>query len=331
MDSGTAQYLPWQADVLQHALELKRQQRLPHAVMIDTASTRDIGDFARYFASLMLCDDPRGVTLCGDCEACRLMRAGTYADFSLVTLEPDEKTKKISKNIKIEQIRNLIYEVNLTRNYERLKIGVIYPAEAMSIAGANALLKTLEEPAPRVLLILLTHNRGRIPVTLRSRCQSWTIAPPNRSQARAWLTEQGMEASSIETYLDFAQGDPVLAQALEQQDYASLVDGFKSRFARFLRGELGVVDLCRELRAAEVGVARLLLGRTINAYCLRSIGIDADGKPASGADRKAAQALLELRLRAQNQLRVEENNLDFQLQIEDVLISLKQILARRSN
>ena len=57
--------------------------------------------------------------------------------------------------------------------------------------------------------------------------------------------------------------------------------------------------------------------------------LDADAQSRSGADRRSAQALLDLRQRAQYQLQVEENNLDLQLQLEDVLISLKQILSRR--
>jgi hypothetical protein len=68
---------------------------------------------------------------------------------------------------------------------------------------------------------------------------------------------------------------------------------------------------------------------TLTAYCYQSSGLDSKANPVSGADRPRAQALLGLRLKAQHQLRIEENNLDLQLQLEDVLISLKQILTRR--
>ena len=260
-----------------------------------------------------------------------MMRADTYADFNLVTLEYNEKTKKINKNINIEQIRKLIHEVYLTSQYKRLKIAVIYPAEAMNKSSANALLKTLEEQASRVLIILLTHNPGRIPVTLRSRCQAWSINPPTREQALNWLREQDFEAQTAASYLEFAAGDPVLALQLKQYDYAALVAQFKSRFSQFLRGDLSVSDLCRGLLSSEKSIIRRLINLSLNAYCYRSSGIDADATSRPGADRQSAQALLDLRLRAQHQLRVEENNLDLQLQLEDVLISLKQILTRRLN
>jgi DNA polymerase-3 subunit delta' len=329
VDDTKPQLLPWQADILERALSFQQQQYLPHAVLIDTSSEQDISGFARYLSMRLLCDDPSGLSVCGVCEACRMMQAGTYADFNLVTFEHNDKTKKLNKNINIEQVRKLIHEVHLTPQYERLKIAAIYPAEAMNKSSANALLKTLEEPAPRALIILLTHNFGRIPVTLRSRCQSWSINPPTREQALNWLREQGVENETAANYLQFADGDPVLVLELQRHDYAALVAQFKSRLGQFLRGDLSVSDLCRGLLTSENTIIRRLIIMSLNAYCYRSSGVDANAGSCPGADRQSAQALLDLRLRAQYQLRVEENNLDLQLQLEDVLISLKQILSRR--
>ena len=329
MDDNRPQFLPWQADILQRALNLQHQQHLPHAVLIDTPGEQDITGFGRYLSMLLLCDNPSGLSVCTVCEACRMMQADTYADFKLVTLEHNEKTNKLNKNINIEQIRKLIHEVNLTRQYERMKIALIYPAEAMNKSSANALLKTLEEPAAGVLIMLVTHNPGHIPVTLRSRCQCWSINPPTREQALNWLREQGVEDATATSYLQFASGDPVLALELQRNDYASLVAQFKSSFSQFLRGEVSVSELCRGLLSAEATIIRRMINMTLNAYCYQSSGVDADARSRSGADRRSAQALLDLRRRAQYQLQVEENNLDLQLQLEDVLISLKQILSRR--
>jgi DNA polymerase-3 subunit delta' len=329
MDEINPQFLPWQADVLKRALALKHQQHLPHAVLIDTASEQDFSAFACYLSMLLLCDKPDDLAICGNCQACEMMQAGTYADFNLVTLEQNDKTKKLNKNINIEQIRKLIHEVSLTRQYERLKIAAIYPAEAMNKSSANALLKTLEEPAPQVLLMLLTHNRGRIPVTLRSRCQSWTIDPPAKTQALEWLRGQGVQDEMATSYLQFAGGDPVLALHLKQHGYASLVSQFKSRFSQFLRSELSVTDLCRGLLSSETAIIRRLINMTLMAYCYQMSGVDANAELRSGSDKRGAQAIMDLRLKAQQQLQIEENNLDLQLQLEDVLISLKQILTRR--
>ena len=127
MEQGKPSLLPWQGDVLQRALQLKQQRHLPHAVLVDTCSAHGIDALALTLSMLLLCDNPENLSVCGVCEACRMMSAGTYADFSMVTLEYDNKSKKLNKNIKIEQIRNLIHEVSLTRKYERLKIAAIVP------------------------------------------------------------------------------------------------------------------------------------------------------------------------------------------------------------
>jgi len=323
-------YMPWQADVLQQALSLKDQQRLPHAVLIESSSDQDMIDFAWHLSMLLLCDSPRGVDVCASCDACRMMLANTYADFRLVTLEHNEKTKKLNKNINIDQIRNLIHEVHLTRRHARLKIVVIYPAEKMNINSANSLLKTLEEPAPEVLLLLLTHNRGRIPITIRSRCQCWVINQPSTGNAMDWLRQQGLDEDDASRYLEYAKGDPVIALHLQQQDYASIVEQFKSRFTQYLRGETSVSALCSGLLSYELASIRRLIKMMLSAYCYRLNGIDSKGEVVAQTNPVAAQEVLGLQLQAEKQLLIEENNLDLQLQLEDVLISLKQIITRRA-
>ncbi len=329
MDEAAPDYLPWQEPLLRRAIALNAVKRLPHALLIDSAGYADMTPFIRYLSMLLLCERSEDINVCRDCKPCRMLLSGTHADFSLVGLSEDEKTKKISKNIKIEQIRNLIHEVTLTRHFDGLKIAAIYPAEAMNQASANALLKTLEEPPAGVLLILATHNRGRVPVTIRSRCQSWSIDRPDAAQAREWLQQQDMAADEAEIYLDYASGDPVLALELKRQDYGALVDNFKRRFAGFLRGDSGVSGLCRDLLQFDGDYLRRLIQMTLDAYCYQTSGVNAAGEAVDGADPDRARQLFELRLRAQNQLRSDENNLDFQIQLEDVLISLKQILTRR--
>ena len=247
MDDLEPRAHPWHRPLIEGALRARRDGRLPHAVLVDSFSARELGGLMRYLAMLLLCDDASEDGFCDRCEACRMMRGGTYADFSLVTLEYDQARKKLNKNIKIEQIRKLIYEVMLTPRYARPKIAVIFPAETMNRASANALLKTLEEPAPGALLLLGTHNPGRLPVTIRSRCQAWRVHPPSRTQAIGWLEQEGLAGEDAARYLAFANGDPALALELQRDDYASLVERFRGDFGRFLRGDLAVSGLCQQL------------------------------------------------------------------------------------
>ncbi len=221
MDVELPTMFPWQREVLERALALKQENRLPQAVMLETASDYQMDDLARYISMLLLCDQPQNLSLCGICEACRMMSAGTYADFSLVTLEVDKKSKKLNKNIKIEQIRKLIYEANLTTSYDKLKIFAIHPADKMNIESANSLLKTLEEPGAKVLILLMTSRKGKLPVTVRSRCQIWPLDHPQNEESQYWLLGQGMDTEDIDQYLEYAGGDPQLALKLKSEDYAA--------------------------------------------------------------------------------------------------------------
>jgi DNA polymerase-3 subunit delta' len=197
-DKSTIQpaYWPWQQVLLEQVLSLKQQARLPHAILIEAKSEQVGAPFIWHLIMLLLCNNNQNVDPCGQCQSCSLMMANTYPDYSFVTLMQDSTTKKINKNIKIEQIRNLIHEVHLTRRYDNLKVAVVYPAEKMSIPGANSILKTLEEPAPYSLILLLTHNKGKVPVTIRSRCQVLTLEHPDRNIALDKST--GVERNRIQ-------------------------------------------------------------------------------------------------------------------------------------
>ena len=92
-----------------------------------------------------------------------------------------------SKQIRIEQIRELGEELSLTSHQGGYKVGVIAPADVLNRFAANALLKTLEEPPARTVLILVVTQPSRLPATILSRCQRVRIAAPGRAESVAWL------------------------------------------------------------------------------------------------------------------------------------------------
>src|SRR5690606_5589098 len=95
--------------------------------------------------------------------------------------EPEKRT------IGIGQIRELSEALSMKGFRGGAKIAVIEPAEAMTPAAANALLKTLEEPSARTFLLLVTHQPHRLLPTIRSRCQILAVAPPAEHEVAAWL------------------------------------------------------------------------------------------------------------------------------------------------
>jgi len=84
-------------------------------------------------------------------------------------------------------VRELIAELSLTSHQGGYKVAIVSPADALNRAAANALLKTLEEPTARTLLILVATQPSRLPATLLSRCQRIPVRAPARGEAVAWL------------------------------------------------------------------------------------------------------------------------------------------------
>jgi DNA polymerase-3 subunit delta' len=321
-------YLPWHRPVLERINALKSQQRLPHAILLDSSSEQDGAEFLWGLSMLLLCDEAAEGEPCGKCRSCEMMLANTYPDFKYITLQINDKNKKLNKNINVEQISKLIHEVNLTGLYDKLKIFAIHPADRMNIGSANRLLKTLEEPGEKVLFLLLTHRKGKLPVTIRSRCQIWSLDHPEKSDAQYWLLGQGMDAEEIDQYLDFASGDPQLALKLQSEGYAGIVEQFKQQFGQYLRNEIDVATVGAKVVAMGAPLARRLMKMVINAYCYQFSGVDSGDNVLSGQKKRAAQGLLILSSQIDRQLMIEENNLNFQNQLEDVLISLKQNIKR---
>ena len=123
----------------------------------------------------------------------RLRRAGAHPDLRLIEpLERDEEGNVTPVDaITVDRIRELIEFTQLSTHRQRAKVAVIAPAEAMNAAAANALLKTLEEPPPDTYLMLVSHQPGRLPATIVSRCRRLPAPEPEPRAAAAWLGRAG--------------------------------------------------------------------------------------------------------------------------------------------
>ncbi|MFO1396977.1 MAG: DNA polymerase III subunit delta' [Burkholderiales bacterium] len=205
--------LPWQ--VATAASALAARATWPHALLI--AGPRGIGKrtLALNFAKALLCEAPRADGLaCGACPGCGYADAGQHPDLRLVEpIERDEEgEEKRLDQIRIEFIRDLTEWAQVTAHRGRAKVAVIYPAELMNPAAANALLKTLEEPPPETYLLLVAHQPGRVPATLRSRCRRFVAPMPDGDLARRWLAAQGVR--DADGVLAQAGGAPIAALGL---------------------------------------------------------------------------------------------------------------------
>ena len=212
--------LPWQEGVWMRLVE--RRSSLPHALLLHGPQFIGKQLLASLFSSSLLClaPDARGLA-CGQCRACGLMAAQSHPDLRWVVPEADDpsaadeserssaRSRKPSRDIRIEQIRSLQGWLSVGAHQGGWKIAVIVPAEAMNTATANALLKTLEEPPPRSLLLLVSHRPSLLLPTVLSRCQRVGCSVPERAVALEWLARQGVADAADR--LDLVGGAPLRA------------------------------------------------------------------------------------------------------------------------
>lgn len=213
---------PWQKEQWERVMQLKQRQRLPHALLLHGAEGTGKNTFARSLAYSLLCRQPaEDGTACGLCDKCQLLKAGTHPDIKIIAPTPPEnsKSKRPVLHIRISTIRELCNKLASTSQLEGFRIAIIEDADRMVTAAANALLKTLEEPGADTLLLLAASRPHRLPITIRSRCQSLRFPNPDRQQAINWLSEQGIKKPEIA--LNLAHGAPLAAARYEDEQLQS--------------------------------------------------------------------------------------------------------------
>jgi DNA polymerase III subunit delta' len=134
-----------------------------------------------------------------------LLRAGNHPDFHLVRIEEE------AQQIKVDQVRGLIEALGLKSHRGGYKVAVIEGAEALNANGANAFLKTLEEPTADTVLIMIAKPANRLPATIASRCLRVNIQAPPRALAIDWLKANSSAAHDWDSLLALCGGAPLLA------------------------------------------------------------------------------------------------------------------------
>ncbi|MFZ2161942.1 MAG: DNA polymerase III subunit delta' [Sideroxyarcus sp.] len=193
-------FYPWQTESWQALQGLRA--RLPHALLLRGAQGIGKLDLALNFAQAMLCEKPNADgSACQECNSCHWFVQDSHPDFrfiqpdSLSVEEGEEKPggKKPSREISVDQIRDLSNFANLSAHCGGYRIVLIHPTEAMNNNAANSLLKTLEEPTDKLLFLLVTHKPQQLLPTILSRCLSFTVHTPTREVGTAWLAQQGVK------------------------------------------------------------------------------------------------------------------------------------------
>lgn len=233
--------LPWQVEAWNRLCTQRRDERLPHALLL--AGPAGVGKqrMARAFAASLLCDEPDHDMACGQCRACGYLAAGSHPD--LMLLEPQDT----SRAIRIDAVRELLAFYAGTAQQGGYKVAIVVPAEALNLSAANALLKCLEEPAGRSLLMLVSHAPGLLPATLRSRCQRVELPLPAPALAGQWLVPRVGAERSAELLAE-AGGRPLEAERLLADDGLALRQRWRDQLDQLLAGDADPVSLAQDLQ-----------------------------------------------------------------------------------
>lgn len=209
-----------------------QRRRLPHAVLL--SGQRGVGKLAlaEAFAASLLCEASTGDgRACRQCPACNWLQQGHHPDYRL--LQPDAlnedgegeegaRKDKASQQITIDQVRALDDFLVVGTHRAGLRIIVVNPAEAMNRSTANAILKTLEEPPPGTLFLLISNEPMRLLSTIRSRCQTVAVNLPAAADAVRELSEDGI--ADAERWLALAGGAPGVAAELAASGAGGWID-----------------------------------------------------------------------------------------------------------
>ncbi len=326
MDFLNADTLPWLNDAQQRVRGAWTAGRLPHALLVLSKPGLGAERFADWCAALALCRAAAGRP-CGACPGCALLKADSHPDLHVVRLE--EKAQQI----KIDQVRALIESLAFKSYCGGYKVGVIESAELMNTSGANAFLKTLEEPAANTLLIMVSRPTHRLPATIASRCTRVVLQPPLRADALAWLAANAA-ATSWDTALNLAAGAPLRAVQLAAMGMQELDADMQTALAALSAGNVDITLLAERWLKVDLGLRLAWFENWITRRIQAALGGDVSLQSAEPVRLPAAllkpkiQALFALLDASRDLRRLGNTSMNQQLALEAMLVGGKAALAR---
>lgn len=208
----------WQAGRLHHGWLLAGPQGMGKAAFAARV--------ARFLATHGRSGNGEAVTLDdpGDAQAARLVAAGNHPEILHLARLPKDKNKELARNITIDQVRGVIRRLHLSLSLGHWRVVIIDAVDDLETDGANALLKTLEEPPAQTLFLLISHSPGRLLPTIRSRCRMVRFQPVDRDVMMAWLHDKRsmLEMGEVRAIVAASGGVPGKALALIDSDVGAM-------------------------------------------------------------------------------------------------------------
>ena len=215
--------------------------------------------------------------------------ADRHPDLHWVFPEPKRNS------LTVEQVREATQALSLTSLTAPAKVLILEPADAMTIAAANALLKTLEEPSADTYLLLISHQPGKLPATIRSRCQSLPVRCPPVAEALAWLNGAGKDPEGVDwmPLLDAARGVPIRAIDCHGSSFYKVLSELEDTFHNISTKRIDPQAVAGQWLSGDIEAVLGWLSTRLQAVIRARLAPDGvgDREPASSVLRDAWQAL----------------------------------------
>jgi len=190
--------------------------RLPHALLLGGPQGVGKATVAGILAQAVNCPERGPLDACGKCSSCGRIARGLHPDVHWVAPSP--------RIIPVDAIRAINAVIGYSPHEGNRRVIVIDDAHLMNPNAQNAFLKTLEEPPPSALILLVTPAPGRLLPTVRSRCQSLQLAPVPLPRVREYLERQGLDPAQARLRAALAPGSIGGALSVDLDTYAEQLD-----------------------------------------------------------------------------------------------------------
>jgi DNA polymerase III subunit delta' len=262
--------------------------RLAHAYLFHGRAGIGKKAVAMAFAAAILCDRKEAES-CQTCLSCKKTGHGNHPDLITIAAE--------GAFIKIQAIKDLLHMIAFRPLEGGRRLFIIDEADRMNQAAANALLKTLEEPSPANILVLITSKPYTLPRTILSRCQQLRFSPLRQETVAAYLEKkETLDAGTAGMIAAVAEGSIQRALQLKEDDYLADRKAILGHIAADHSGDPMLrLSLLRYLGKDKKDVPEKL---TILQSCFRDAlvwkELPGDRTPANNGETDAIQAITRL-------------------------------------
>jgi len=219
-------------NIINHLKSIITGNNLGHAYIFSGQKGLGKKNIVNKFVKALYCRGQGDFRPCEECASCRQINAGSHPDVYRLQRIVNAKTDKLFRDLTINQIRDLKHILSQTTLLSGWKVAIIENAEDLNINSANSLLKVLEEPSAKTIIILITNDLSKLPKTVISRCQILNFLPVAHQKIRKYLDSFAGLSDKQKDFIAYASfGRPQIAKDLAEDP--DMLEGFIASWKNF--------------------------------------------------------------------------------------------------